>query len=91
MPRLENTDLPGSELIIDACEQHGFGSSTVDVCRHCAPRLIGQPFKWPTDCDEPVGIVGEDNVCHPSFEEEFDCGDPYTCEECGCTLRGSDD
>ena len=90
MPRLCNEDLPGSNLISEACEEHGFGSSFIDVCRHCAPRLIGKPFNGMTEYDEPVGIISEPCFGWAPYEDMFESGNAYKCEECGCTLRKRD-
>lgn len=89
MPRIENLgdnvsawhDAPGN----------GNGSSTWDVCRHCADELEYEPHTFDDKLvpynDDPPGDAGRGGNCeHPPYED----GD-YTCAVCNEPLIEEDD
>lgn len=92
MPRLENA---GETVDRWCADNDGMeGSSTYDLCRDCADEWEGAELEdaqlVPDGGDEPSGVLDGD-VEHPSYEELYDEGYPYTCDICGCVLRGKDD
>lgn len=87
MPRVENW----GNNVTEFCEQSGEGSSTYDLCNHCADVLNIDPHAYDDDLTpyngDPQGSKGWAAGCeHPPYADE-----DYCCAVCGDRLTARDD